>query len=72
MEKLVFDAGEEFNHIFSLNPEKFDIAKMKIEEVEGKIFKIGRVVSEKKIMIRKNEDRTELKYNGFNHFHKSK
>ncbi|MHA1149272.1 MAG: thiamine-phosphate kinase [Promethearchaeota archaeon] len=72
LEELVFNGGEEFIHLFLVNPENFKIAKEKIYEAGGKIFKIGRVTSNKKLMVRINEEVKELNYTGFNHFNKGK
>ncbi|MFO8019412.1 MAG: AIR synthase related protein [Promethearchaeia archaeon] len=68
LEKLIFNAGEEFIHLFTIPPNLFKKAQTAIEKSGGNLFKIGEVISEDKILIRKENDTYELKKGGFEHF----
>jgi thiamine-monophosphate kinase len=68
LEDLVFNGGEEFIHLFTLNPKNFEIAQKEILSKGGKIFKIGKVISEEGIFIVKEGERKRIKGNGFEHF----
>jgi thiamine-monophosphate kinase len=70
LEDLVLNGGEEFIHLFTLNPKDFDIAQHEIESKHGQIFKIGEVISERNIIIVKEGKRKEVKSCGFEHFNK--
>jgi len=70
LEKLVFNGGEEFNHLFGLNPKDFNAAKKAIKAKGGQIFKIGNVISKDKIYILKKGKVKELNSYGFEHFSK--
>jgi len=49
LQKLVFNGGEEFIHLFTINPKSFDAAQKEVNAKGGQIFKIGKVISEEKI-----------------------
>ena len=68
LEDLVFNAGEEFIHLFTIDPKDYDIAKKLIRECNGQIYLIGKVISEGKIFILSKGKKNELKYFGFEHF----
>jgi len=68
LENLVFHGGEEFIHIFTINPKNYDSAQKEIQSKGGQIFKIGRVISEKKIYYLYKGEKIELKSTGFEHF----
>ncbi|MGV9171545.1 MAG: thiamine-phosphate kinase [Promethearchaeia archaeon] len=68
LERVVLNAGEEFIHIFTIKPEHFKEAKNEIEKIGGNLFKIGEVIPQEKILIRKNNHSFELKEGGFEHF----
>jgi thiamine-monophosphate kinase len=68
LEKLVFNGGEEFIHLFTINPEKYEFIKNNINKRMGNIFKIGQVIPEKSIYIIKNNKKRKLKSVGFEHF----
>jgi len=68
IEKLVFEGGEEFIHLFTIHPKNLNLAKSVIKEGGGKIFEIGKVISEEKIYFLKNNKKIELKSKGFEHF----
>ncbi len=71
LENLVFNAGEEFIHIFTINPKNYKKARNAILTQGGQIFKIGKVISKDKIYILKDEEKIELKSRGFEHFSKN-
>ncbi len=70
LEKLVFNGGEEFNHLFGLDPKDFSAAQKAIKAKGGQIFKIGNVISKETIHFLKEGKVKELNSYGFEHFSK--
>jgi len=70
LEDLVLNGGEEFIHLFTLNPKDFITAQNEIQSKDGHIFRIGKVISEENIFIVKEGKRKEIKNDGFEHFSK--
>ena len=70
LEDLVFNAGEEYIHFFTIPVNKFSKANKVIQTHGGRLFKIGKVISEENIFILKENIRSELKSNGYEHFSK--
>ena len=68
LEDLVFNGGEEFIHLFSVPPNKLEIAKRLIEAKGGTIINIGKVISDKNIYLIKKEKREKLQCLGYEHF----
>lgn len=68
IEKLVFEGGEEFIHLFTIKPQNLRLITSLLKEKEGKIFKMGRVISEKKVNIVKDGVKFELQGHGYEHF----
>ena len=68
LEDLVFNAGEEYNHFFTIPANKFSKANKVIQTNGGNLFRIGKVISEESIFILKDNIRSELKSNGYEHF----
>ena len=68
LEDLIFNAGEEFIHVFTIAPSNYEKAKRIINSKNGKIFAIGKVNSEGKIYIIYENKRKELQSKGFEHF----
>ena len=68
LEDLVFNAGEEYNHFFTIPANKFSKANKVIQTNGGNLFKIGKVISEESIFILKDNIRSELKSKGYEHF----
>lgn len=68
LEDLVFNAGEEFIHLFTIDPKDYDTAKKLIRESNGQIYLIGKVISDGKIFFLSKGKKNELKYFGFEHF----
>ncbi len=68
LEDLVFNGGEEFIHLFTIDPKNYDSAIKTIKANGGNAFKIGKVNSEGKIYILKDGKKNELKSSGFEHF----
>ena len=68
LENLVFNGGEEFIHLFTINPKNLKKAQKFINSKGGKLFKIGKVISEEKIYFLKEGKRIELKSQGYEHF----
>ncbi len=71
LENLVFNGGEEFIHLFTINPKILDKVQAIIQANGGNIFKIGSVISENRIFIIKDNRNIELKNYGFEHFRKT-
>jgi thiamine-monophosphate kinase len=68
LEKLIFEGGEEFIQIFTTSSGNIETAQKKVKEGGGKLFKIGKVISEEKIYFKKNNTKLEIKNQGFEHF----
>ena len=68
LENLVFNGGEEFIHLFTIDPNNYDSALKTIKSQKGQIFKIGEVIPENKIYYLNKSERIELKRSGFEHF----
>jgi thiamine-monophosphate kinase len=68
LEKLVFNGGEEFIHLFTTNPKNLKMVQKSVNSKGGKLFKIGKVISEEKIYFLKEGKRIELKSQGYEHF----
>jgi thiamine monophosphate kinase len=68
LENLIFDGGEEFIHIFTIPPENYSIATSLMQEQGGNLYLIGKVISENKIYVVKEENKYELNSYGFEHF----
>ena len=68
LEDLVFKAGEEFIHLFTVSSENYQMILKNVQEKGGNLFKIGKVISEEKIFLLKDGKRIELEIDGFEHF----
>ncbi|MBY8982274.1 MAG: hypothetical protein KGD57_04950 [Candidatus Lokiarchaeota archaeon] len=68
LDNLVLNAGEEFIHIFSIKPEKFDLAQKMVQAKGGNLLKIGKVISDQNIYILKNNQKYILNKDGYEHF----
>jgi len=68
LENLVFSGGEEFIHLFTTSPKNLKMAQKFVNSKGGKLFKIGKVISEEKIYLLKEDKRIELKSQGYEHF----
>jgi thiamine monophosphate kinase len=68
LEELVFDGGEEFIHLFTINANKLELARSLIESKGGTIMKIGRVISDENVYLIKKQKRVKLMYFGYEHF----
>ncbi|MFX1454192.1 MAG: thiamine-monophosphate kinase [Promethearchaeota archaeon] len=70
IEDLVFNAGEEFIHFFTIPINNFSKARNAIRSQGGNLFSIGKVISEENIFIMKDNLRSQLKNYGYEHFTK--
>ena len=70
LEKLIFNGGEEFIHLFTLDPKNYSLAQKEIESKNGQLIIIGRVISEDNIFIVQEGKRKQIKSYGFEHFSK--
>ena len=68
LEKLVFSAGEEFIHLFTIDRKNYEVAQKLVSSQGGKLFKVGKVIPEEKIYYLKEGKRFELKNQGYEHF----
>ncbi|MBD3256469.1 MAG: hypothetical protein GF383_15340 [Candidatus Lokiarchaeota archaeon] len=68
LEDLIFNGGEEFIHLFTIDPKNYDAAQRTIFSNNGQIYKIGTVVSTPKIYYVRNKKKHELDNLGFEHF----
>ena len=68
LEKLIFEGGEEFIHLFAIDPDDFDKAQQLVKTNGGKLFKVGKAISEEKIYFIKKGKKFELKNQGYEHF----
>ncbi|MFW9780754.1 MAG: thiamine-monophosphate kinase [Candidatus Heimdallarchaeota archaeon] len=68
LERLIFEGGEEFIQIFTISINNFEKAQKKVREGGGQLLKIGNVISDEKIFLKKNNNYIEIKSHGFEHF----
>jgi thiamine-monophosphate kinase len=68
LEDLVFNAGEEFIHLFTIDQKNYNTAKKLIKENDGQLYLIGKVISDDKIFFFSEGRKNELKHFGFEHF----
>ena len=68
LEKLVFEGGEEFIHLFAIDPDDFVKAQRLVKSKGGKLFMVGKAISDKKIYFLKKSKRFMLKNQGYEHF----
>jgi len=68
LEKLVFSAGEEFIHLFTIDRKNYEVAQKLVSSQGGKLFNVGKVIPEEKIYYLKEGKRFELKNQGYEHF----
>ena len=68
LEKLIFEGGEEFIHLFAIEPNDYVKAQRLIKSKGGRLFKVGKAISDEKIYFLKNGKRYELKNQGYEHF----
>jgi thiamine-monophosphate kinase len=65
---LIFNGGEEFIHLFTINPQNLKRAQQAVSEAGGKLYSIGKVITDNKIIYISNDVRVELALEGFEHF----
>jgi thiamine monophosphate kinase len=68
LEQLVFNGGEEFLHLFTINPKNYESALKTVQSQGGQLFKIGEVIANNKIYYLKESKIIELEKLGFEHF----
>ena len=68
LEKLIFEGGEEFIHLFAIDPDDFDKAQKLVISKGGRLFKVGKAISDEKIYFLKKGKRFDLKSQGYEHF----
>ena len=70
LEDIVLNGGEEYCHLFVIDPKDFIEAQNEIKAKGGQFFRIGKVISEEKIYILKDGKVSVAKNYGFEHFMK--
>jgi len=66
--ELAFYGGEEYELVVTLKPTCWEEAEKAIEQVDGKLIKIGTVVKERKIILKTKEKEILLEPRGWEHF----
>ncbi len=65
---LVLYGGEEYELVVTVRPEGWQRAQTAIQEIGGKLFRIGVVTKSKSIYLKHNGSETEIPYQGWEHF----
>jgi len=68
LEKLVFNGGEEFVHLFTINPKNYEQVTTDVQKNGGNLFKVGKVISDKKVYFIKENKKNKMEFYGFEHF----
>jgi thiamine-monophosphate kinase len=68
LEKLIFNGGEEFIHLFTIDPNNFNKAKKIVQDQNGYLVPIGKVIEDNNIYIKKDDTKEILKEYGYEHF----
>jgi thiamine-monophosphate kinase len=68
LEDLVLNGGEEFIHLFVIDPNKYNSAKILVESVGGKLYKIGKVIEDNAIYLLKEGKTIKFTPQGYEHF----
>ncbi|MFX1274868.1 MAG: thiamine-monophosphate kinase [Promethearchaeota archaeon] len=68
LKDLIFNAGEEFIHLFTIPNEDILNASKIIRDNHMELFRIGRVISDEKIYIIEKSQKKGLTFSGFEHF----
>jgi len=68
LEDMVFNAGEEFIHLFTMSEENYNLTLENFKNQGIRLFKIGKAISEEKLYFIKDGIKNELKVSGFEHF----
>jgi thiamine-monophosphate kinase len=68
LEKLIFNGGEEYIHIFTINRENYQKVSQLLKSSTYTFYNVGSVIKEEKVYINKNGQKQEIVYNGFEHF----
>jgi thiamine-monophosphate kinase len=68
LEELVFNGGEEFIHLFTINPKDLKEVQKEVQSIGGQLFVIGKTTSEEIISISKEGEKKVVYNYGFEHF----
>ncbi len=68
LEDIVFYGGEEFFHIFTIPPDRWEAAKMEINACGGQLHQIGRVTEELDIVFLTRGEGSSLRVGGWEHW----
>ncbi len=68
LEDLVLNAGEEYIHLFVVSPKDYENAKSAVEKQGGKLYKVGKITTDKKCVLTKAGKKTDLSSSGYEHF----
>ena len=65
---LIFNAGEEFIHLFTMSQKNYEIALEKFQGQGIRLYVIGKAIYEEKLYFLKDGKKIELKVSGFEQF----
>jgi len=65
---LVLYGGEEYELVFTVNPERIEDAKQALRRVGGELIEIGEVTEEKEIVYKDEDQLKPIKAGGWEHF----
>lgn len=68
LEDLIFNGGEEFIHLFTVHPENYREAIELVKSHGGSLINVGKVISEEKLYVNKDNERKEITSCGYMHF----
>ncbi len=68
LEDIVLNAGEEYIHLFVISPKNYEEAKTLVQKKGGKLYKVGKITTEKKCVLNKSGKKAELISSGYEHF----
>jgi thiamine-monophosphate kinase len=66
--ELTLYGGEEYELVLTVNPTMWKKAQEAVENVGGRLFKIGKVTSEKSVVLVNNGKRMPIEARGYEHF----
>jgi thiamine-monophosphate kinase len=68
LERLVFEGGEEFIHLFTIEPKDYTKAEKIIRDNGGVLLKVGTVINDSEIHISYKGKKEKLERKGYEHF----
>jgi thiamine monophosphate kinase len=65
---LICKGGEEFTHLFTIEPKNYDEVIKLVESEGGSLFQVGKVIAKENIVFIEGNKKTEIKDKGYVHF----